>query len=99
MMSSNNFFFTLTLRPYFNQDKVIIPLRLQVGVAGIKAEIIGIEFQHALKFVSGRYAGGDQAGVHGVQYGGFEFAGLRFADGEGDEGHGGSFGRERIGSK
>ena len=62
---------------------------LEVRVAGVEAEVFGCQLDDALELVRDGHAQGNQGDVDGVEHLGLEGGGLGFANGQGDERHGG----------
>jgi hypothetical protein len=86
---------TRTLRPtdpqHLDQDGVVVARHLRVRIARIDAQVLGVEFQHALETVGLGHSAGHERGVQCIEHGGLEARGARLAvQGHGDEGHGGS---------
>lgn len=72
----------------FNKYEVMVSVRLQIRVTGVKAKVVGFQFKDALEPVGHGHTRGDQCRMNCIEYRGLEGARLRLANGESDEGHG-----------
>jgi hypothetical protein len=72
----------------FDEREIVGSLRLEIGIARIEAQVLGIQLDYALELVGRRYARGHEGSVDRVQHGRLERIGLWLADRECYEWHG-----------
>src|ERR1700683_1854621 len=66
----------------FNQDEIVGPVRGEIRVFRIKAEVVSAKVQDPLTPILFRHAGSNQRAMHGFEHRGLEFPGLAFAYGK-----------------